>query len=190
MNTPSSRILVGMIGRVFWMRVEGKGTFQNSMQAKSAFQGVMARGVRSLVVDLDRCPMMDSTFLGMLTGAALSVKTATPPPSGTEGLSVVNANQRNVQLLTSLGLDNILSLDTDGKMWAAEREKACAALQQCDEAQPCTKEVQTMHILDSHKTLSGINAENEIRFHDVIEFLEKELQAQTNPAEAPAPVPA
>lgn len=187
MNTPSSRILVGMIGRVFWMRVEGKGTFQNSMQAKSAFQGVMARGVRSLVVDLDRCPMMDSTFLGMLTGAALSVKTTTPPPSGTEGLSVVNANQRNVQLLTSLGLDNILNLDTDGKMWAAEREKACAALQQCDEAQPCTKEVQTMHILDSHKTLSGINAENEIRFHDVIEFLEKELQAQTVDA---APVPA
>ena len=189
MNIPSSRILVGMIGRVFWMRVEGKGTFQNSMQAKSAFQSVMARGVRSLVVDLDRCPMMDSTFLGMLTGAALSVKTTTPPPSGTEGLSVVNANQRNVQLLTSLGLDNILNLDTDGKMWAAERERASDALQQCDEA-PCTKEVQTMHILDSHKTLSGINSENEIRFHDVIEFLEKELQAQTSPAEAPAPVPA
>ncbi|MFM2168460.1 MAG: hypothetical protein RIS79_2831 [Verrucomicrobiota bacterium] len=190
MNIPSSRILVGMIGRVFWMRVEGKGTFQNSMQAKSAFQSVMARGVRSLVVDLDRCPMMDSTFLGMLTGAALSVKTTTPPPSGTEGLSVVNANQRNVQLLTSLGLHNILSLDTDGKLWTAERERACAALQQCDETQPCTKEVQTMHILDSHKTLSGINAENEIRFHDVIEFLEKELQAETAPGEHPAPVPA
>jgi hypothetical protein len=44
-----------------------------------------------------------------------------------------------------------------------------------------------MHILDSHKTLSGINAENEIRFHDVIEFLEKELQAHTADA---APVPA
>ena len=187
MNTPAARILVGMIGRVFWMRVEGKGSFQNSLQAKTAFQGIMARGVRRLVVDLDRCPMMDSTFLGMLTGAALSVKTATPAPLEDEGLSVVNANQRNVQLLTSLGLDNILSLDIDGKMWAAERERACAALQQCAEAQPCQKEVQTMHILDAHKTLSGINAENEVRFHDVIEFLEKELQAQTADS---APVPA
>ena len=127
MNTPASRILVGMIGRVFWMRVEGKGTFQNSIQAKTAFQSIMARGVRNLVVDLDRCPMMDSTFLGMLTGAALSVKTATPAPVNDEGLSVVNANQRNIQLLTSLGLDNILNLDLDGKMWAAERERACAA---------------------------------------------------------------
>ena len=190
MNTPTSRILVGMIGRVFWMRVEGKGTFQNSLQAKSAFQGMLALGVRSLVVDLDRCPMMDSTFLGMLTGAALAVKTATPPPAGTEGLSVVNANQRNVQLLTSLGLHNILNLDTEGKMWAAERERPSAALQQCDEAQPCTKEVQTMHILDAHKTLSGINAENQVRFHDVIEFLEKELKAQAAPADQPAPVPA
>jgi anti-anti-sigma regulatory factor len=187
MNTPASRILVGMIGRVFWMRVEGKGTFQNSLQAKTVFQGILARGVRRLVVDLDRCPMMDSTFLGMLTGAALSVKTATSAPLEDEGLSVVNANQRNVQLLTSLGLDNILSLDIDGKMWAAERELACAALQQCADAQPCQKEVQTMHILDAHKTLSGINAENEVRFHDVIEFLEKELQAQTADS---APVPA
>lgn len=190
MNTPASRILVGMIGRVFWMRVEGKGTFQNSLQAKSAFQGVMARGVRSLVVDLDRCPMMDSTFLGMLTGAALSMKTTTPPPSDSEGLSVVNANQRNVQLLTSLGLHNILNLDTEGKLWAAERERACAALQQCAEAQPCTKELQTLHILDSHKTLSSINAENEIRFQDVIEFLEKELQAHSVPVAHPTPVPA
>jgi anti-sigma B factor antagonist len=187
MNTPSSRILVGMIGRVFWMRVEGKGTFQNSMQAKSAFQGVMARGVKNFVVDLDRCPMMDSTFLGMLTGAALSVKTTTPPPVENEGLSVLNANQRNIQLLTSLGLDNILSLDIEGKMWSTERERASAALKQCEEAQPCEKEVQTMHILDAHKTLSGINAENEVRFHDVIEFLEKELQAQTADS---APVPA
>ena len=35
-----------------------------------------------------------------------------------------------------------------------------------------------------------ISRKNEIRFHDVIEFLEKELQAQTSPAEATAPVPA
>ena len=81
-----------------------------------------------------------------------------------------------------------LNLQSDGRSVAVVAVLlACAALQQCDDAQPCTKEVQTMHILDSHKTLSGINAENEIRFHDVIEFLEKELQAQTADA---APVPA
>lgn len=175
MNTPSTRILVGLIGRVFWMRVDGKGTHLNSMQARNALQGVIARGVQDLVVDLERCPMMDSTFLGMLTGAALSVKKAAHP--GT--LSVLNANQRNVQLLTSLGLNHILDLDVDGKLWASERVRAAEALKICDETEPCSREVQTQHILDAHQTLSGISSENECRFRDVIDFLEKELHAQT-----------
>lgn len=180
MNTSSTRILVGQVGRVFWMRVDGKGTHLNSLQARNAFQGVMARGVHDLVVDLERCPMMDSTFLGMLTGAALSVKKDTS--GGT--LSIVNANQRNIQLLTSLGLNHILELDVDGRLWAAERVQAARALKICEDAD-CSKEVQTQHILDAHQTLSGISEENECRFRDVIDFLEKELHAQTA-----SPVPA
>lgn len=175
MTTPSSRILVGLIGRVFWMRVDGKGTHLNSLQAKRVFQGMMARGVHDLVVDLERCPMMDSTFLGMLTGAALSARR--DGHGGT--LSVVNANQRNIQLLNSLGLNHILDLDVDGKLWSDERERAAAALKLCEDITPCTKEAQTQHILDAHQTLSGISSENECRFRDVIDFLEKELQAHT-----------
>ncbi|MBE7494816.1 MAG: STAS domain-containing protein [Verrucomicrobiaceae bacterium] len=182
MNTPSTRILVGQVGRVFWMRVDGKGTHLNSLQARNAFQGVMARGVHDLVVDLERCPMMDSTFLGMLTGAALSVKK--DASGGT--LSIVNANQRNIQLLTSLGLNHILDLDVEGRLWASERAQAARALKICEEAAACSKEVQTQHILDAHQTLSGISDENECRFRDVIDFLEKELHAQT----ASSPVPA
>ena len=72
--TPPTHILVGNIGRVFWMRVDGRGTFQNSVQAKKAMQKVIRQGMRSLVVDLERCPMMDSTFLGMLTGTALDLR--------------------------------------------------------------------------------------------------------------------
>jgi len=168
--TPPTHILVGTIGRVFWMRVDGRGTFQNSLQAKKALQRVMGQGVKDFVVDLERCPMMDSTFLGMLTGAALNLREA-----GGGTLSVLNANQRNLQLLTSLGLDHILDLDQDGHLWTEERRQACEALQHCGETNEC-KDAQTEHVLAAHLALAGVSAANECRFHDVIEFLEKELE--------------
>jgi anti-anti-sigma regulatory factor len=152
------------------MRVDGRGTFQNSLQAKKALQRVMGQGVKDFVVDLERCPMMDSTFLGMLTGAALNLREA-----GGGTLSVLNANQRNLQLLTSLGLDHILDLDQDGHLWTEERRQACEALQHCGETNEC-KDAQTEHVLAAHLALAGVSAANECRFHDVIEFLEKELE--------------
>jgi len=152
------------------MRVDGRGTFQNSLQAKKALQRVMGQGVKDFVVDLERCPMMDSTFLGMLTGAALNLREA-----GGGTLSVLNANQRNLQLLTSLGLDHILDLDQDGHLWTEERRQACEALQHCGETNEF-KEAQTEHVLAAHLALAGVSAANECRFHDVIEFLEKELE--------------
>jgi len=177
--TTSSHILVGIIGRVFWMRVDGRGTFQNSLQAKRALLGVISKGMTNLVVDLERCPMMDSTFLGMLTGTALQLR-----ETGTGSLCVVNANPRNLQLLTSLGLDHILDLDKEGNRWIDERQEACHALEQCRESLAECKVTQTQHVLDTHQTLADVSEANECRFHDVIEFLEKELQAR----EAAAPV--
>jgi anti-anti-sigma regulatory factor len=153
--TPPTHILVGTIGR---------------LQAKKALQRVMGQGVKDFVVDLERCPMMDSTFLGMLTGAALNLREA-----GGGTLSVLNANQRNLQLLTSLGLDHILDLDQDGHLWTEERRQACEALQHCGETNEC-KEAQTEHVLAAHLALAGVSDANECRFHDVIEFLEKELE--------------
>lgn len=157
------------------MRVDGRGTFQNSLQAKKALQRVVAQGMKNLVVDLERCPMMDSTFLGMLTGTALNLR-----DSGSGSLCVINANQRNLQLLTSLGLDHILELDREGTLWEAERKEACDALQNCGETTTECKEAQTQHVLSAHQALADVSDANECRFHDVIEFLEKELEVGTS----------
>lgn len=175
--TPPTTILVGRIGPVFWLRVEGRGTFQNSVQVKRVLQTVMARGSRHLVVDLERCPMMDSTFLGTLTFAALHLREA-----GNGSLSVLNANQRNQQLLVSLGLDHILDIDKEGTAWAEERKAACARLAMCDEKGAASPREQAQHVLQSHQTLANVSDDNESRFRDVIQFLEKELEGTPSPA--------
>ena len=172
MPVPST-ILVGKIGPVFWMRVDGKGTFQNSIEVKRCFQSVIATGTQEFVVDLERCPMMDSTFLGTLTGAALNLR-----ESGGGGLSILNANARNQHLLTSLGLDHILELDVDGTAWMAERKLVCMELAQCEgQTAPVCKEEQARQVLRAHQALTAANAENTCKFRDVIQFLEDELAA-------------
>jgi anti-anti-sigma factor len=170
--TAPAPILVGHIGRLFWMRVEGKGSFQNSVQVKRCFQTMINKGERHFVIDLERCPIMDSTFLGTLTGAALSLRA-----SGDGEVSVLNANARNQQLLTSLGLDHILEVDQDGSKYCSERKQVCSELDTCAEGQmPCAKDEQAAQVLAAHEALTQANAENATRFRDVIDFLERELR--------------
>ena len=176
--TAPAPILVGQIGQLFWMRVEGKGSFQNSVQVKRCFQTMIEKGERHFVVDLERCPIMDSTFLGTLTGAALNLR-----ESGNGEVSVLNANSRNQQLLTSLGLDHILDVDRDGSKYCSERKQVFSELNTCsDDPAHAHKEEQAAQVLAAHEALTQANAENAARFRDVIEFLEQELRSSPAPS--------
>ena len=166
-------ILVATIGQHFWLRVEGKGSFQNSVQVKKCLQGMMEKGVRTFVIDLERCPIMDSTFMGTLTGAALNLR-----ERGEGEVVVLNANSRNQQLLNSLGLDHILTVDNVGVRFKTERAAVSQQLGLCEEGRPADKAEQAEHVLEAHEALTEANAENASRFRDVIEFLEKELGAK------------
>ena len=172
--TPPAPILIGQVSQLVWMRVEGKGSFQNSMQVKRCFQKMMDRGEKHFIVDLERCPIMDSTFIGTLTGAALNLRA-----TGGE-VCVLNANTRNQQLLSSLGLDYILDVDYNGTKHGAERRQVSTELGACaEESTSCSKAEQAEHVLEAHKALTHANEKNVSRFRDVIEFLESELHPHT-----------
>jgi anti-anti-sigma factor len=165
-----SHILVGQIGTVFWLRIEDKGCFQNSVAVKTAVEQRIASGVRDFVFDLERCPMMDSTFLGTLTGVARDLR-----ESGGGRVTVVNVNARNEQLLINLGLDHVLEVDLNGSTWVEERKEVASELALCETiAMPCKTE-QAAHVLAAHQALCEANAANASRFKDVIDFLERDL---------------
>jgi anti-anti-sigma factor len=168
-----SHILVGQIGTVFWLRIEDKGCFQNSVAVKTAVEQRIASGVRDFVFDLERCPMMDSTFLGTLTGVARDLR-----ESGGGRVTVVNVNTRNEQLLINLGLDHVLEVDLNGSTWVDERKEVASELALCETtAMPCKSE-QAAHVLAAHQALCEANAANASRFKDVIDFLERDLDSQ------------
>src|SRR6185295_6867460 len=105
-SNPTSGILAGCINGQVWVRVDGKGSHQNSRELKAFVLEKVAttRGQR-VIVDLASCTGMDSTFMGMLTCLAGRLE-----DSG-GALHVIHAAGRNGGLLRGLGLDQIFTVD-------------------------------------------------------------------------------
>lgn len=159
-----SEILVGSTKGTVWIKVEGRGNFENSPNIKELAKTMISKGSSSFILDLEQCELMDSTFLGTLASVAFNLREV----EGGE-LRVINANERNFTLLESLGLDHLFDIEAD-----ANREIP----QQLTHA-PTTGETkledQREVILAAHEALIEADPRNEVRFRDVIDFLRNEI---------------
>ncbi|HKB57390.1 MAG TPA: STAS domain-containing protein, partial [Lacunisphaera sp.] len=61
------------------VRIDGRASFTNSGGLKDFFNEMFKHGKKRFVVDFQLCTSMDSTFLGVLAGAALELRRQTPP---------------------------------------------------------------------------------------------------------------
>lgn len=162
----SGSILVGVEDRKVWIKVDGKGNFQNSANMKEFVKAMVNRGHRDFYVDLALCPVMDSTFMGTLAGIALRLREI-----GQGALHVVNLNERNSGLLRSLGLDQLFFLSD---MVAPDTQPATPL---SETAVPQTGEkVETARVmLEAHEALVAASEDNRARFKDVLEYLKQDL---------------
>ncbi len=172
---PNPTILVGCNQKVVCIRVQGKGSFQNSTGIKKFANAMIDRGHRNFVVDLADCPVMDSTFMGTLTGVALRLHGI-----GQGELHVINPNERNTNLLEGLGLDQILSLEgSDGPAsndCASAHPEAKDALP-VEAAAPVDKRTVTETMIAAHQALVDADPENLCKFKDVIDYLKQDLHS-------------
>jgi len=161
-----SSVLVGSLGRTVWLKVNGRGTFQDSPGVKEFVKQMIQRGHREFVVDLGACELMDSTFMGTLAGVALRLREI-----GQGELKAVNVNGRNASLLENLGLDQLFTVETGPGEAAPETLRQAANVVVGEEA----KET----VLEAHEALIEADAQNAVKFKDVVEYLRQEL-AQEN----------
>jgi anti-sigma B factor antagonist len=155
----ASPIQAGLSGDTVWVRVPGRGSFQNSAGLKEFATEMTARGHREFVVDLQDCELMDSTFMGTLAGIALKLG-----PAGR--LTVVRPNERCRSVLRNLGLDRVFTVSDE--LPAAPHG---SSLREAP-AQP-TREAGRANIIEAHENLVAANPANAVRFRDVIEFLKQ-----------------
>lgn len=152
------------------VRVEGRGSFTNSMTMKS-FATYMTRRnpALRLILDLRHCDSMDSTFMGVLAGLALEALRA-----GREKLILVNVGDHCYRLLRNLGILSLIDIRRDDIAGMREGEKQLEPMGEVS----TSRLDQICLTLQAHRELVEIDKQNELRFQAVIEYLEKSLQEE------------
>ena len=145
------------------MKVDGRGTFENSQCVKEYVQRMIVKGMQEFILDLQKCELMDSTFMGMLTSIAFQLRDV---QSGQ--LRVVRANPRNFSLLESLGLDHLFQVEPEPPAKEPDVLKEASV-------PPISLEEQKTAILVAHEALVEADPRNAVRFQDVIEYLRQEI---------------
>ena len=176
-------ILVGIFNGFSWIRCEGKGSFLNSPVLKEFGSARVAAGENCLVVDLEGCTGMDSTFMGTLAGMATRL-------SALEGgvIQVANAGDRNRRSLEDLGLDFLLEIEPAEAVWLGSVDSIRADLKPPHPAASPNPVQQSQIVLEAHQVLAAANDKNTETFSGVVTMLEsrmaeKQRLAQTPPTE-------
>ncbi len=184
MNSRPS-IIPGHCGDVVWVRVEGAGSKENSADVAEYLTPQIGGSKQRLVVDLESCTSLDSTFMGMLIGMA---KQISHEKQGC--LHIINAHGRNAQLLRGLGVQYFCEMsEDDGPFTAHATGDGCACpgegtpLVTRDEIiygealthRTLTKQELTEHCLQAHSRLCEAGQGNQEKFQHVVELMEQKL---------------
>lgn len=158
--------MVQVSGREVRARVCGRANFASCVDFKSLITAMEARGFRQFVLDLGDCPIMDSTFVGVLASLGSRMES-----SGVGGyVELLNANDRILELLDNLGIDDLFRLS----------RRDLGDMAGCDtvEASPAghTKAELSRTSLEAHTKLMELNPDNVAKFKDVTEFLAGDLK--------------
>lgn len=148
------------------VRINGKANYLNCNAFREFIEQMLSQGRHRFWVDFENCQGMDSTFLGILAGTALALRKKDPPG----GLTLCKLSERNQELITNLGLQNLLTIsendtenDTEsesGKFDGLENEEVSDA----------------RNVLKAHENLAEADKKNVVKFQDVISFLKNQVE--------------
>lgn len=148
----------------------------NSPLMKSFGESRMREGECVLVVDLDGCIGMDSTFMGTLAGMAARLSAA-------EGgaMQVVAADERNRRSLEDLGLDFLMQINPEEAEWLGRLEEIRSCLEPAQSLDSPSQLERARHVLQAHEELSDVNQDNAREFRTVVGTLRDQISGQPNP---------
>lgn len=150
------------------VRIDGRASFANSGSLKDFFTTMLKQGKQRFVVDFQRCTSMDSTFLGVIAGAALELRRLAPP--GT--LTLVRVGERNLELIRNLGLHRLATVD------AGDFEMNFSGGAQTLDTKARTEIESARLVLEAHENLVATDAANAAKFQDVLAFLRNRVESR------------
>jgi anti-anti-sigma factor len=165
-DTSSPVYLVDAYSDPVVVRIEGRASFQNSGCLRDFIHEMLQRGKARFVLDFQHCAGMDSTYLGVLAGAALEMRRVAPNGS----LVVARPGARNLELIRNLGLHRLLTVDAGEN---APTSDNCRTALECK----ARTEIETARlVLEAHESLVTAEPANRSKFQDVLTFLRNRVE--------------
>ena len=145
------------------IRVNGRANYLNASPLREFFSTLIGQGRKRVLIDFRNCMSVDSTFLGIVAGAALEMADMEPPGE----MCLTSLGPRNLELIHNLGLHRITKiLESPDSLQATDAGEALGV----DKA---GKEERVRMIIDAHTKLIKCDESNAERFQDVLTFMRK-----------------
>ena len=135
----------------------------NSPTVKRIAEKEIEEGREEVVVDLEGCTGMDSTFMGMLAGLSMRLKKLG------RRLAIVGSGDQNRNSLEDLGLDELLDIEPAEGPWVGHMSEFRKALHPVNGDGPGKED----HILECHEKLCEADSANLEKFASVLEVLKR-----------------
>ena len=147
------------------LAIQGRASYLNCAPVSQFFDKMLKQGRKRMILDFSRCTGMDSTFLGIVTGAAVMARSG--EPAG--GLTLTGLSPRNLELVRNLGLFRLVTVDSGQfpVILAPEQAKVLGSPGQQDPAN-------AKLILQAHENLVAADPANKEKFQDVLAFLKNQ----------------
>jgi anti-anti-sigma factor len=160
--------MVAVFEQIVCVKIDGRADFTSSLDLKKLITELWERGYNHFVFDLCQCQMMDSTFLGMLAGVALTISNGEFPDAD-HRLELLNPCARLCDVLENLGVAHLFRI--------VERSQPLT-----DKYEPLSKMESATPVelartcLEAHRTLMTLKPENVAKFKDVAQFLVEDVK--------------
>lgn len=149
--------------RAVYLRVHGLGSMNNCLCVRDFLEDMVEDHRGFVVVDLEDCTGMDSTFMGVLAGIATYEVDGRPV-----GVAVVNGSPQLVKLLRGVGLTELVYVDPQ------PFDPPPLEFHRLEE-QP-SEEDRLKLIRAAHEHLIEISEENEKLFGPLVKTIEREMR--------------
>lgn len=169
MTSPSPTLLAARVGDTVCVKISGRANFASSVDFKRLVHESRARGAQRFIVDLAACPIMDSTFLGVLASLGTRLTADNLPPEQ-RPIELLNPSPKVADLIDNLGVLQCFRV----AQGSSPENLSFTAVESAD----ASKLDLARNCLEAHQVLMDLNPENAAKFKDVAKFFAEDVAKQ------------
>ncbi|MFP4378969.1 MAG: STAS domain-containing protein [Candidatus Sumerlaeia bacterium] len=165
-----SKVLYAKVdGDIVVIKIVGRGNFNLSPRLKMVVDKFTdGNASPRFLIDLEECPTLDSTFMGVMAAVGMKQKRETD-----QRLKVLHSNRTTESQMEKLGLRHILDIRPSGNGVHVGDEDFKAA-----ERGKQSRLDQMVHMIESHQALIDAHSGNELEFRNVLDNLTAGVEAE------------